>query len=88
MKTSWSDTEKIEAYLLEKEPAEKLVFEAELILQPGLAETLAWQKQAYAMVSQYSRRQLKREIEAVQQKLFTAGEHRGFREKILALFRR
>jgi hypothetical protein len=88
MKTSWSDTQKIEAYLQEKEPAEKLVFEAELILRPALAETTAWQKQAYALVARYSRNQLKAEIESVHQQLFTAREHVGFREKILALFRR
>lgn len=88
MKTSWSDTQKIEAYLQEKEPSEKLVFEAELILRPQLADTLAWQQQVYAMVTHYSRKQLKAEMETVHQRLFTTAAHVGFREKILALFRK
>jgi hypothetical protein len=88
MKTSWSETQKIEAYLLDKPSAEKLVFEAELILRPALADAMAWQKQAYALVRRYSRNQLKVEIEAVHQQLFTAREHAGFRKKILAIFSR
>lgn len=87
MKTSWSDTQKIEAYLLENDPEEKLLVEANLILQPGLADTLNWQKQAYVFVREYSRRQLRKEIGAVHQKLFTNAEHSGFRKKIQALFR-
>lgn len=86
MQTSWNDTQKIEAYLLEKDQEEQLLFEANLLLRRDLAGTLAWQKQAYALVTAYSRRQTRQEIEAAHQKLFTGTEHAGFRQKILALF--
>jgi hypothetical protein len=40
----------------------------------------------YELITQYSRRQLKAEIEAVHQKIFTAPEHRSFRDAIRAIF--
>ena len=87
MKTSWNDTEKIEAYLLENDPEEKLVFEAQLLLQSGLSETLSWQQLTYALVNSYARRQLRQEIDSVHQSLFTARKHAGFRKRIMAIFK-
>lgn len=89
MKTSWNDTADIEAYLLNrKNPEDKLLFEAKLLLQGGLREKLAWQQQVYDLVNCYSRKKLKEEIEAVHNQLFTDKKHRDFRQKILALFLR
>ena len=65
---------------------ERLLFEAQLLLHPGLAEQVQWQKQTYALVRQYGRQQLRAELEKVHHTLFTRPEHQSFRQKILRLF--
>ena len=67
-------------------PGDSLVFEARLLLEPGLHEKMHWQKETYRMVKLYGRDQLKKEIEAVHQQLFTQPEHRSFSQKIRQLF--
>ena len=87
MKTSWKKTKQWEAYLLQRaHPEEILVVEAELILNPTLRETLQWQAITYDVVRQYSRQQLRSEIQAVQRQLFQRPEHRSFRQTIRQLF--
>ncbi|MDB5025506.1 MAG: hypothetical protein JWP78_3261 [Mucilaginibacter sp.] len=87
MRTSWIETEQIEAHLLHlSAPGEMLVFEARLLLEPGLHEKLQWQKQTYHIVKRYGRSQLKKEIEAVHQELFTQPAHQSFSQKIRQLF--
>jgi len=87
MRTSLVETEQIEAYLLQlSDPGDSLVFEARLLLEPGLHEKLQWQKETYHMVSIYGRDQLKKEIDAVHQNLFTQPEHTSFSHKIRRLF--
>ncbi len=67
-------------------PEEALLTQARLLLSPELRENLHWQQHAYAVIQQYGRQQLKAELEAVHQKLFTQPEHTSFRQKILRLF--
>jgi hypothetical protein len=87
MRTSLIETEQIEAHLLQlSDPGDSLVFEARLLLEPDLHEKLQWQKETYHMVSIYGRHQLKKEIEAVHQKLFIQPEHTSFSQKIRRLF--
>jgi hypothetical protein len=87
MRTSLIETRQIEAHLLQlSEPGEALVFEARLLLEPELRDKIQWQKETYSIVRQYSREQLKQEIEAVHEQLFTEPKHAGFRQKIIRLF--
>jgi hypothetical protein len=86
MKTSLTETKQIEAYLLQPAGEDTPVFEARLILEPGLHEKLLWQQKTYALLHRFGHRQLRAELEAVHQKLFREAEHRTFREKILQLF--
>ena len=87
MRTSLIETEQIEAYLMHlSEPGDALVFEAKLLLDTELREKTQWQQEAYRMVKLYGRDQLKQEIEAVHQKLFTQPEHLSFSQKIRRLF--
>ena len=89
MRTSLNDIQQIDDYLLRYAgEADRALFEARLILQPALRESLLWQQKTYAIVRQYSRRQLKAEIETVHQHLFTELEHIPFCRKIMALFSR
>lgn len=87
MRTSLNEIESIENYLFGRlGTGEKLMFDARLILDPQMAEKVAWQKQAYRLVQQYGRKKLKSELEMIHQKLFEKPEHEGFRQKILQLF--
>ncbi|MFI5159698.1 MAG: hypothetical protein ACHQHN_00405 [Sphingobacteriales bacterium] len=87
MRTSLLEIEQIEAHLmLRSEPGDALVFEARLLLDPELKDKVLWQQKTYSIIRQYGREQLKSEIEAVHQKLFTGVEHYSFRQKIMRLF--
>ena len=87
MRASLIETEQIEAHLLHlAEPGDALVFEARLLLDAELLEKMQWQHEAYRMVKLYGRDQLKREIEAAHQKLFTQAQHFSFSQKIKRLF--
>ncbi|WP_285057483.1 hypothetical protein [Pedobacter ginsengisoli] len=90
MKTSLNDTRLIEAHLLGKATAEeRVLFEARLILQPDLKQSMYWQQKTCHLVKLYGRQQLKKEIEQAHQKLFSsATPHQSFRQKILRLFNR
>lgn len=63
-----------------------LLFDAMLIINPGLSEKVMWQKKTHGIVRQYGQKQLKAEIEAVHQQLFNNPMHRNFRERILNWF--
>lgn len=89
MRTSLNDIQQIDDYLLQYAgKADRALFEARLILQPALQENLLWQQKTYDIIKQYSRRQLKAEIESVHQHLFTEPEHIPFRRKIISIFHR
>ena len=87
MRTSLTETQQIEAHIMRpSEPGDALVFEARLLLEPELKDKMQWQQKTYQIIRQYGREQLKQEIEAVHQKLFTEPEHLGFRQRIKKLF--
>jgi hypothetical protein len=87
MRTSLNDIQQIDDYLLKVAgETDSMLFEARLILQPALRENMLWQQRTYDIIRQYSRRQLKAEIAAVHQQLFSEPEHIPFRRKIMAFF--
>ena len=87
MRTSLIETEQIEAHLLRRsDTGEALVFEAKMLLDPELKEKAMWQQKTYHIVKLYGREQLRQEIEAVHQKLFSDDRHKSFRQKIMSLF--
>jgi hypothetical protein len=87
MTTSWNETEQIEAHLFGlHDIGDALVFEARLLLNPELNDKVLWQHKTYTIIQTYSRRQLKKEIEAVHQQLFTQMQHGSFSRKIRRLF--
>lgn len=87
MKTSWNELLLIEDYLLSgRKEADRILFEARIVLQPDLKESVFWQEKTYNLIQQYGRQQLRKEIEQVHEKLFTAPEHYSFRQKIMRLF--
>lgn len=87
MMTSWNETEQIDAHLSgRQDTGNALVFEARMLLDAELNDKVLWQQKTYAIIQTYGRRQLKKEIEAVHQKLFTRPEHLSFSRKIRRLF--
>ncbi|WP_394678841.1 hypothetical protein [uncultured Sphingobacterium sp.] len=87
MMTSWNETRQIEAYIFGiAEPEDALLFEAKLVLDEELAQKIIAQQKAYAAIRQFGRKQVKMEIEAITQALFTHPEHVSFRKKIIKLF--
>ena len=87
MRTSLNEIQQIDDYLFKYAgEADAILFEASLILEPALHEKMMWQQKVYDLITQYSRRQLKTEIKAVHQKLFSTPEHSSFAQKIRAFF--
>ncbi len=87
MKTSWKKTKQLDDYLRQQmHPEEALLLEAQLVLEPELRDALRWQQRIHTLVRAYGRQQLRREIQAAQQKVFHRPEHRGFRQTILRIF--
>jgi hypothetical protein len=87
MRTLLTEVQQIENHLLHRhKPVDALVFEARLILDEELKEKARLQSKAYAFVNFYGRKQLKHELEAVHQQLFTSAKHSGFRQRVLKLF--
>lgn len=87
MKTSAFNTEHIDCYLLQQlPPGDKLVFDAKLVLCPQLQETVEWQHKVHQLVQLRGRRQLKAQIKAAEQMVFSQPEYSGFRQKVLQWF--
>lgn len=87
MRTSLNEIALIERLLLNKStPGDTLLFEAKTLLDQELQANVSSQLQVYSLVNEYSRRQLKQEIEAVHHQLFTEPEHLSFRQKIARIF--
>ncbi len=87
MKTSATDTEHIDSYLLQQlPPGDKLVFEARLVLYPKLQETVTWQRKVHQLVQLRGRQQLKTQIKAIEQVVFSQPAHSSFMQEILQWF--
>lgn len=88
MRTSRNNVPLIERYLQgHLSPSEKLVFEAQLLLQPKLRMDLYFQKKTHRLVQLYHRKKLKAELESVHQQLFNDPDKVVFQETIYQLFK-
>jgi hypothetical protein len=89
MRTSLNNIKAIEDHLFGyNAPGDALVFEARLILSSSLRDEVQQQQNTYKVIRQYSRKQLKAEIAAVQEKLTTQPAHQGFMQRIINLFKK
>jgi hypothetical protein len=83
-----NETQHIELYLTGAlSPEDKLVMEANLLLDSELKEKLIWQDKTYSLVREYGRRALKTEIERIQTRMFSEKRFMSFRKKIAAIFK-
>jgi len=89
MRTSLNNIKAIDDYLLGHIlPGDKLLFEANLLLNNDLKDNVYHQQNTYTMIRQYGRQKIKDEIIAVQQQLATAPKHRGFMQRIANVFKK
>ncbi|MBD1384229.1 hypothetical protein IDJ75_02985 [Mucilaginibacter rigui] len=89
MRTSLNNIKEIDDHVLGlAAPQDGLLLEAKMILNPELSMDVAWHRQTLTLVQQYGRKQLRADIEAVHQQLFTRPKHQNFRETILRYFKR
>ena len=87
MKTSISETIKIEKYLLgQLNAGERVLFEARLRRYDSLRISLFFQKALRRLLLLYHRRKLKREIACVHDRLFQDPARIHFRESVLKNF--
>jgi hypothetical protein len=87
MRTSLNEIKLIDGHLFNQGTHEDaLLFDAMLIINPGLSNQIMWQKKTHGVVQQYGRKKLKAEIEEVHRQLFSEAAHQSFRQKILSLF--
>lgn len=88
MKISWNDTRRIERYLDNELPEEeKILFEAQLVLDPHFKLHVRLQKQIHSLIKLYGRRKMKAEIGKIHHKLFQTSEHVIFQQRIQQLFK-
>ena len=89
MRTSLNNIQLVDDYLLGiATPQDSLLLQAKVIINPSLNDEIYWHKQTHGLVQQYGRKQLRAEIEAVHNQLFTRTEHLSFRQSILRFFKR
>jgi hypothetical protein len=85
MRTSLSEIKAIEDHIFGyTDTGDSLLFEANMLLNANLRQNATQQKAAYQIVTQYSRRQLRAELQTVHQKLMDRPD--SFMQKLLGLF--
>lgn len=89
MRTSLTEIQKIERYLQHTASTEDtLLMEARLLTDPALRGDVEAQKEAYTLIHQYGRQQVKQAIAAADLQLFSQKKHLGFRQRILNIFQK
>jgi len=87
MRTSLNEIKAIEDQLFNYSPPdEALLFDVKLILNAPLRDKVSLQQAAYQTIRQYSRKQLKAELEIVHRNLLQ--KPTGFMQKLMRLFSR
>jgi len=87
MRTSLTEMAQIESYLQGKLGiAATLLFEARMLLEPSLSASVQLQKNISEVVTLYGRKQLRKEIQIIDDKLFEAADKIDFRREIDQIF--
>lgn len=89
MRTSLNNIKKIDDYLLGcMAPEETFLFQADMLLNTSLAKDVAQQDYTYGLIKQYSRKKIKAEIIAAQEKLNAEPEYQDLIRRIANLFKK
>lgn len=87
MRKSLNETEQLENYLLNRmNEQEDNDLRIRLLLNPGLQEAAALQKNAYEQIRLFGRKKLKEELQEIQERLIRQPEKRAFWTRLKALF--
>ena len=82
-----NDTEQLDAYLNNRlQPGEKLLMDARFLIDAELRDKANWQRKAYLLIQQYGRKELRTEIAAIQERMFSDDKFIRFRNKIKKIF--
>lgn len=89
MRTSYNNTHQIEEFLLgQMLVADRLLFEARMLLSPALRRDVYFQKKAYLLVKMYHRQKVKEELETLHRQLFSNPAERTFQESVMQWFKK
>ena len=87
MKTSWNEIQLADDFLEDHiPPQERLIVEAQLIVNPAFRFSLQLQKKLHALVKSYGRKKMKAEAEVIHQKFFSDPGRKIFQNDIQQLF--
>jgi hypothetical protein len=82
-----SETDTIEHYILgQLAPADKLLFEAKLMLDEELAGKTRLQQQLHEAVMLSGRKQLRKELAVIDHRMFRDRKYSRFQRKVRAIF--
>ena len=88
MRKSLNEIQQIEQYLLgDLPPGESTEFNTRLATSSDFYEKFELQKEVYRLLKIIFRRKLKREIQLIQNQLFTNPQKQSFQQKIKAIFK-
>uniref|UniRef100_UPI0040492B8A hypothetical protein n=1 Tax=Fulvivirga sp. TaxID=1931237 RepID=UPI0040492B8A len=87
MRTSLTEIQEIDNYLLDHNPAQSLVVDAKILVSPLFKDKVLWQKAVHELVKLHGREKLKAEIQSIEKKLLTAPKYRSFQERIRSIFK-
>ncbi len=89
MRTSLNNIKAIDDYISgNMATGDKLLFEANLILNNDLVNDMQYQQKTYTMIRLYGRQKIKDEIAAVQKTFTTAPQHQNLIQRIAKLFKK
>lgn len=89
MRASLTDIHTIEQFLTGRlSPEDRLVFEARMLTQPALQRNVILQQKIQAAAVAFGRHQLKQQLKAVHQNLFSHPRKRLWQQRILHYFNR
>ena len=88
MRTSLIETQQIDQYLNGEMPiSEKLLFESRLLIDETLQDKLNDQVKANALIKEYGREKLLRDIRMIEGKLFNESKYKTFQTKVYSIFK-
>ena len=81
------EVSKIDRYLQGKmDPASRLLFEAQLLINPPLAKAVTAQRNVYKLLRKAGRREMKSELEVMHRRLFNDPSRTAYCKEIIKLF--
>ncbi|MEQ8475733.1 hypothetical protein [Fulvivirga sp.] len=88
MRISLIEIQEIDNYLLDQDPAQSLVVDVRMLVNPQFKDKVLWQKTVHELVKLHGREKLRFEIQLVERELLTAPKYKSFQERIRSIFKK